>query len=54
MEFLQYLKDGTRTGILDIGVTHEQYDNDTRTEQQKKEISPEISKYWQVHVAPED
>jgi platelet-activating factor acetylhydrolase len=52
MEFLQYLKDGTRDGVLDIGVTHESYGNDTRTDLQKEKMDKGVTKYWEVHVAP--
>ncbi|KAJ4345599.1 uncharacterized protein N0V89_011732 [Didymosphaeria variabile] len=52
MEFLQYLKDGTREGVLDIGATHESYGNDTRTDMQKEKMDESITKYWEVHVAP--
>ncbi|EME45377.1 hypothetical protein DOTSEDRAFT_170727 [Dothistroma septosporum NZE10] len=52
MEFLRYLKDGTRTGMLDVGVTHEQYGNDTRTEEQRDNMKEDVMKYWEVHVAP--
>lgn len=53
MEFLQYLKDGTRKGVLDIGATHDSYGNDTRSEVQKEKMDKTITKYWEVHVAPE-
>lgn len=52
MEFLKYLKDGSRAGVLDIGVTHEQYGNDTRSDEQKEKMEKDITKYWEVHVAP--
>lgn len=55
MEFLHYLRDGTRDGVLDIGVTHESYGNDTRTDLQKDmmaKMGESVSKYWEVHVAP--
>ncbi|KAL1603846.1 hypothetical protein SLS60_005438 [Paraconiothyrium brasiliense] len=52
MEFLQYLKDGTREGVLDIGATHQSYGNDTRTDEQKEKMDESITKYWEVHVAP--
>lgn len=52
MEFLQYLQNGERKGVLDVGVTHEQYKNDTRTDLQKERMSKEMGKYWEVHVAP--
>lgn len=53
MEFLQYLKDGTRKGVLDIGATHDSYGNDTRSEVQKEKMDKTITRYWEVHVAPE-
>jgi platelet-activating factor acetylhydrolase len=52
MEFLQYLKDGTREGVLDIGITHESYGNDTRNDLQKGKMDEGVTKYWEVHVAP--
>lgn len=52
MDFLQFLKNGTQSGVLDVGVTHEQYGNDTRTDEQKEKMEPGIGKYWEVHVAP--
>ena len=51
-EFMRYLTDGQRVGILAEDVTHPTYDEDIRCEERKKEMSREISKYWQVHVAP--
>ncbi|KAF2442068.1 PAF-acetylhydrolase family member [Karstenula rhodostoma CBS 690.94] len=52
MEFLRYLRDGRREGVLDIGVTHEAYGNDTRTEVQREKMDESVTKYWEVHVAP--
>lgn len=52
MDFMGYLSNGVRRGVLDVGVTHEQYGNDTRTELQKDKMDPKITKYWEVHVAP--
>ncbi|CAK3996254.1 PAF-acetylhydrolase family member [Lecanosticta acicola] len=52
MEFLDFLRDGTRKGVLNIGVTHEEYGKDTRNEEQKKKMEKDITKYWEVHVAP--
>ncbi|KAL5381387.1 hypothetical protein DPSP01_007101 [Paraphaeosphaeria sporulosa] len=55
MEFLHYLRDGTRDGVLDVGVTHESYGNDTRTDLQKEKMEKmgeRVAKYWEVHVAP--
>lgn len=53
MEFLRYLDDGSRKGVLDVGVTHEQYGNDTRSSEQKEKMQKDITKYWEVHVAPD-
>ncbi|KAF2771911.1 PAF-acetylhydrolase family member [Teratosphaeria nubilosa] len=52
MDFLSYLKDGSRKGVLDVGVTHEQYGNDTRSDEQREKMEKGITKYWEVHVAP--
>ncbi|KXS96264.1 hypothetical protein AC578_5489 [Pseudocercospora eumusae] len=52
MEFLQYLKDGSRQGVLNIGVTHEEYGKDSRSDEQKEKMEKGITKYWEVHVAP--
>lgn len=54
MEFLDYLRNGTRHGVLGVGVTHEAYGNDTRSEAQKKKMEKDITKYWEVHVAPSE
>lgn len=51
-EFFQFLKNGNRTGILAEDVTHPKYDQDERSEQRKKEMPTDISKYWQIHVSP--
>lgn len=53
MEFIEFLKTGKRSGVLDIGPTHESYGNDTRSPEQKNSIPHSIMRYWQVHVAPE-
>ncbi|CAK1354155.1 unnamed protein product [Cercospora beticola] len=53
MEFIEYLKTRKQTGLLDIGVTHVSYGNDTRSEEQKEKIAKKDMKFWQVHVAPE-
>ncbi|KAF7187860.1 Platelet-activating factor acetylhydrolase 2, cytoplasmic [Pseudocercospora fuligena] len=52
MEFLEFLKDGSRQGVLDIGVTHEEYGKDSRIDEQKERMEKGITKYWEVHVAP--
>ncbi|KAF9869980.1 PAF-acetylhydrolase family member [Colletotrichum karsti] len=52
MEFLDFLRNGTREGILSEGVTHKEYGEDTRTDEQKARMPKETTKYWQIHVAP--
>ncbi|KAH0421260.1 PAF-acetylhydrolase family member [Colletotrichum camelliae] len=52
MEFLEFLRNGTRSGVLSEGPTHQQYGEDTRTEEQKGRIPKEVMKYWEIHVAP--
>ena len=52
MEFLKYLKDGSRQGVLDIGVTHQEYGKDSRSDEQKEKMEKGITKYWEVHAAP--
>ena len=53
-EFMQFLEDGHRRGILAEEVTHPEYDNDIRSEARKKDMKRQqhIEKYWQIHVAP--
>jgi platelet-activating factor acetylhydrolase len=51
-EFFDFLETGKRRGVLAQGVTHEEYGNDTRSEEQKEEQPKDIAKYWQIHVAP--
>lgn len=53
MEYMQWLKDGKKRGVLDIGVTHESYGNDTRSDEQRERIPDKTMRYWEVHVAPE-
>ncbi|KAI8297333.1 hypothetical protein K4K59_003510 [Colletotrichum sp. SAR11_240] len=52
MEFLDFLRNGTRRGVLSEGPTHEEYNEDTRTEEQKERIPKDVMKYWEIHVAP--
>lgn len=52
MEFLQFVINRTRTGVLAQGVTHPEYGVDERTAEQKMRSPASISKYWQIHVAP--
>ena len=51
-EFMQYLEDGHRRGILGEEVTHPTYDEDVRDDKRKEEMAKSISKYWQIHVSP--
>ncbi|GJC89950.1 platelet-activating factor acetylhydrolase 2, cytoplasmic [Colletotrichum liriopes] len=52
MEFMDFLRNGSREGVLSEGVTHEEYGKDTMSDEQKRRIPKEIMKYWQIHVAP--
>lgn len=58
MDFIHYLRNGSKDGVLGIGVTHESYGNDTTDELQKEKIKKmekmgqNVTKYWEVHVAP--
>ena len=51
-EFMQYLEDGHRRGILGEDVTHPTYNEDTRDDKRKEDMAVSISKYWQIHVSP--
>lgn len=53
MDFIDFLRHGERKGVLAQNVTHEEYGKDTRTEEQKKSMPSDITKYWKIHVAPE-
>ncbi|KAK4505203.1 hypothetical protein PRZ48_003166 [Zasmidium cellare] len=52
MEFIDFLKNGSKQGVLSVGVTHEAYGNDSRSTDQKEKMAKDITKYWEVHVAP--
>ena len=51
-EFLYFLESGKRTGILAEEVTHPEYGTDGRDDERKKKMPKDITKYWQIHVAP--
>ncbi|KAK2018614.1 PAF-acetylhydrolase family member [Colletotrichum eremochloae] len=51
-EFMDFLRDGSREGVLSEGVTHEEYGKDTMTNEQRRRIPKGTTKYWQIHVAP--
>jgi platelet-activating factor acetylhydrolase len=55
-EFMRYLEDGRRTGILAEDVTHENYDEPVKDNGNKKQKKPDplVTRYWQIHVAPQD
>ncbi|KAK5704912.1 hypothetical protein LTR97_002023 [Elasticomyces elasticus] len=52
VDFMEYLSDGHRRGILSEEVTHPEYDNDIRDEGRQASMPKDIDKYWQIHVAP--
>ena len=54
LDFLEYLRTGRKGGILGEETTHPEYGVDTHTEERKTEMPAEITKYWQIHVAPNE
>lgn len=52
-EFMSYLEDGHRTGILAEDVTHSNYDEEVPKNKEKRPPIKSISNYWQIHVAPD-
>lgn len=54
-EFLRFLADGKRRGVLAEGVMSSEYDHSwkDRIEEHIRHVPESVSKYWQVHVAPE-
>ena len=51
-EFMKFLDDGHRRGVLAEDITHPSYDEDMRSDKRKSEMSGDIAKYWQIHVSP--
>lgn len=52
-DFLSYLKDGHRRGVMKEPVTHPEYDHDIRDEGRIKHMEENgIGKYWQIHACP--
>ena len=51
-EFMRFLEDGHRTGVLAEDVTHENYDEEVKKEGKKRKLPKSIAQYWQIHVAP--
>jgi platelet-activating factor acetylhydrolase len=52
MDFLEFLSNGGRNGVLVQDITHPEYGVDERTEKQRLNEPKDIAKYWQIHVAP--
>ncbi|OLN81905.1 Platelet-activating factor acetylhydrolase 2, cytoplasmic [Colletotrichum chlorophyti] len=52
-KFLSFVSTGKRSSVLALGVTHEEYGKDIRTDSEKKGFSQDLVRYWQVHVAPQ-
>ncbi|EMC95331.1 hypothetical protein BAUCODRAFT_536591 [Baudoinia panamericana UAMH 10762] len=51
-DFMRFLADGQRQGVLKEEVTHPEYDHDIRDDARRAAMNKEIEKYWQIHVAP--
>ncbi|KAK2000720.1 PAF-acetylhydrolase family member [Colletotrichum falcatum] len=51
-EFMDFLRDGSRGGVLSEDVTHEEYGKDIMTDEQRRRMPKETTQYWQIHVAP--
>ncbi|KAM5349113.1 hypothetical protein ACJ41O_008936 [Fusarium nematophilum] len=51
VDFLDYLKNGEKNGILKEEVTHEEYGKWV-SEERKKSFPKELADYWEVHVCP--
>lgn len=52
LEFLKYLQDEQKRGILREPVSHPEYDQDIRDKERKKQQHPDVRRYWQIHVSP--
>lgn len=51
-EFMRFLEDGHRTGVLAEDITHPNYDEETTPSKRKKSMSRDIAQHWQIHVSP--
>jgi platelet-activating factor acetylhydrolase len=51
VDFIEFLRDGTRGGVLNESVTHSAY-NKWVSADRVKTFSKERAKYWEVHVTP--
>lgn len=52
LEFLEYMRTGSKTGILQETVSHPEYYQDIRDEKRREEQHPDVERYWQIHVSP--
>lgn len=50
-DFIEFLRDGTKRGMLNESVTHSVY-NKWVSADREKSFSKERAKYWEVHVTP--
>lgn len=51
LDFLQFLHNGQKKGVLAEEVTHEQY-GEWISQEREREFPTEIAKWWEVHVTP--
>lgn len=51
-QFIEFLRTGSREGVLNEDVTHPDYDADVRCEERRKDMG-RLGEVWQVHVAPD-
>lgn len=54
LEFLEYMRTGSKTGILQETVSHPEYYQDIRGDKRRKEQHPDVERYWQIHVSPNE
>ena len=52
-EFLRFLTDGERGGLLNEKVTHREY-GEWVSEERRKEFGKDMAKHWEIHVSPVD
>lgn len=51
LDFLQFLHNGQKKGVLAEDVTHEQY-GEWISKERKQEFPAEMAKWWEIHVTP--
>ena len=54
LEFLEYVRTGNKTGILQETVSHPEYFQDIRDEKRRQGQHPDVERYWQIHASPND